>query len=61
MWKNYYHHCDVDWTDIWDSCCNDECPVCGCKEIEPYRSVDVTCTGVAMLKVGEEEDDGSCF
>ncbi len=40
LFVNFYHHCDVEWNDAWDSMCNDECPVCGA-EIEPYRSKDV--------------------
>lgn len=39
--RNYYDHCGTAWNDIWDSKCNDECPVCG-KEVAPIRSVDIT-------------------
>lgn len=34
---NRYHHCGRQWETIWDSGCNDSCPVCEA-EIEPYLS-----------------------
>jgi len=36
-YRNSYKHCDYEWSDEWDSTCNDRCPVCN-KEIEPYLS-----------------------
>lgn len=38
---NYYHHCGTEWTDIWDSTCNDRCPVCRA-EIEPHHSEEIS-------------------
>jgi DNA-directed RNA polymerase subunit RPC12/RpoP len=39
---NYYKcpKCKATWNDCWDSQCNDECPKCGAKDIQPYRSTD---------------------
>jgi len=39
-----YYRCPLDgaeWTDIWDCCCNDMCPRCGQKDIEPYESLEL--------------------
>jgi hypothetical protein len=39
-----YYRCPYDgteWVDIWSCCCNDRCPKCGTKDIEPYKSEDV--------------------
>jgi hypothetical protein len=40
---NYYRCPDdgEEWADVWNCCCNDRCPKCGLKDIEPYRSEDV--------------------
>jgi len=43
FFQNFYH-CPSDgtmWDDVWSCMCNDRCPVCN-KEIEPYKSIDVT-------------------
>lgn len=46
LFTNHYRHDDcpvkpgVRWTDEWDCMCNDACPECGTKDIEPYRSED---------------------
>lgn len=40
LYRSYYQHCGEEWQSIWDSACNDECPVCG-KEIEPYDYEEV--------------------
>lgn len=39
---NYYQcpECQTLWEDVWDCACNDECPNCGIKDIEPYDSRD---------------------
>jgi hypothetical protein len=40
-----YYRCPFDgteWTDVWDCCCNDMCPLCERKDIEPYESLELT-------------------
>lgn len=32
---SFYAHCGQEWESIWDSACDDECPVCGAA-ISPY-------------------------
>ena len=37
-----YYRCPFDgteWTNVWDCCCNDMCPRCEQKDIEPYESL----------------------
>ena len=34
----------VEWTNVWDCCCNDMCPLCKEKDIEPYKSLETTVT-----------------
>lgn len=47
MFRNHYHHLDcpkqpgVEWIDTWDCACNDQCPACGTKDIEPYNSEEI--------------------
>ena len=39
-----YYRCPYDgteWADVWSCCCNDQCPKCGTKDIEPYKSEEV--------------------
>jgi hypothetical protein len=39
-----YYRCPYDgteWVDVWSCCCNDMCPKCETKDIEPYKSEDV--------------------
>ena len=39
-----YYRCPYDgteWVDVWSCCCNDMCPKCRTKDIEPYKSEDV--------------------
>ena len=39
-----YYRCPMDgeeWAEVWSCCCNDRCPKCGTKDIEPYRSLAV--------------------
>jgi hypothetical protein len=36
--------CGDEWADVWSCCCNDRCPKCGLKDIEPYKSEDVVHT-----------------
>ena len=38
---NYYVHCGTEWTDEWDCMCNDQCPECHTKDIEPYQSQEI--------------------
>lgn len=42
-----YYRCPNDgeeWADVWSCCCNDKCPKCGTKDIEPYKSMEVVHT-----------------
>ena len=42
-----YYRCPYDgteWVDVWSCCCNDRCPSCGTKDIEPYKSEDAVHT-----------------
>lgn len=32
--------CRTAWTDCWTATCNDACPCCGLKDIEPAESED---------------------
>jgi hypothetical protein len=44
-----YYRCPFDgteWADVWSCCCNDMCPKCETKDIEPYKSKDVIHTKV---------------
>ena len=44
-----YYRCPVDgteWVDVWSCCCNDMCPKCETKDIEPYKSEDVVHTKI---------------
>jgi len=36
---NYYEcpQCGTTWEDEWDCACNDTCPACGTREIEPHH------------------------
>lgn len=39
-----YYRCPEDgeeWVDVWTCCCNDRCPACGVKDIEPYKSFEI--------------------
>ena len=39
-----YYRCPEDgeeWADVWSCCCNDRCPKCGIKDIEPYKSEEI--------------------
>jgi hypothetical protein len=42
-----YYRCPFDgteWTDVWDCCCNDMCPLCEHKDIEPHDSLELADT-----------------
>jgi hypothetical protein len=42
-----YYRCPYDgeeWSDIWSCCCNDRCPKCETKDIQPYKSEEVVRT-----------------
>lgn len=54
QYVNYYR-CPFDgteWVDIWSCCCNDMCPKCGTKDIEPYKSKEVVHTKRAKRTPG---------
>ena len=40
---NYYEcpQCGTTWEDEWDCACNDTCPACGTREIEPHHSEEL--------------------
>lgn len=40
---NYYRcpDCHAEWQNTWSCMCNDGCPRCGTKDIEPYQSEDL--------------------
>jgi len=40
--RNYYRcdDCDVEWSDDWSCCCDDECPSCG-RDYTPTHSEDL--------------------
>jgi hypothetical protein len=40
-YTNFYRcDCGEEWQSNWSCGCNDECPACGLKDIEPYESRD---------------------
>jgi len=40
LFRNHYRcpKCGAKWDDVWSCACNDECPNCNEKDIEPERS-----------------------
>lgn len=40
--NEYRCTCGEEWSDEADCMCNDQCPACGQRDIEPYNSEDVT-------------------
>lgn len=34
--------CGCDWTDEWSAMCDDDCPACGCRHIEPHDSEEIS-------------------
>lgn len=45
-----YYRCPEEgeeWAGVWSCCCNDACPKCGTKDIEPYKSREVAHTKTA--------------
>lgn len=34
--------CHQTWTDEWSCMCDDECPHCGCRNMSPFDSQDLT-------------------
>jgi hypothetical protein len=55
-----YYRCPFDgeeWADVWSCCCNDMCPKCKTKDIEPYKSEDVVHTKPRKRKkTGKQAD-----
>ena len=43
FFRNYYRcaECGCEWTFVWQSHCEDECPRCGDCHMSPYKSEDV--------------------
>lgn len=39
-WRNFYRcpQCKNEWDDEWSSIVNDDCPICGCRHVEPHMS-----------------------
>jgi hypothetical protein len=54
---NYYRRPfdGEEWADVWSCCCNDKCPKCETKDIEPYKSEDVIHTKPKKRKQAREE------
>lgn len=44
--------CKVFWESDWSSGCDDECPGCGCSDVSPVESIDLTV-------IVEPSDEGS--
>ena len=42
--RNLYRceDCGQEWADEWSATCDDDCPHCGSRHMEPYESVDLT-------------------
>jgi hypothetical protein len=40
---NHYRcpQCEGEWTDKWSATCDDDCPHCGLRHIEPFKSEDL--------------------
>jgi rubrerythrin len=58
---NWYRcsECQHEWEDEWSSGCNDECPDCGARDVEPYyRGEDGPEREAALAKLSESNDDG---
>jgi hypothetical protein len=48
-----YYRCPYDgteWVDVWSCCCNDMCPKCETKDIEPYKSEDIVHTKIVKYE-----------
>ena len=56
-WFRKHHTCDcgAEWWDEWDCLCNDQCPVCGLKDIEPDDCEEIA-DGTGQLEPGEIAD-----
>lgn len=37
----YCEECDTEWEDEWSCTCDDECSVCGNRDISPYKSEEI--------------------
>jgi hypothetical protein len=45
MWfRNHYRceDCECEWSGEWSCTCDDDCPDCGSRHMEPYESDDLT-------------------
>jgi hypothetical protein len=42
--RNHYrcYKCRSEWNDDWSCMCDDECPVCGARDVTPLDSDDLT-------------------
>lgn len=42
--RNQYvcEDCNDEWEDKWSAMCDDDCPHCGSRHIEPHHSIDLT-------------------
>jgi hypothetical protein len=42
--RNQYvcEECEESWEDEWSCCCDDDCPHCGARHMEPVDSIDLT-------------------
>ena len=41
---NTYHcsDCGIEWGGEWSCACDDECPCCGCSDLSPIKSDDIS-------------------
>jgi hypothetical protein len=57
-----YYRCPYDgteWADVWSCCCNDMCPKCKTKDIEPYKTEDVVHTNRPKFKRPAQNSRGN--
>jgi hypothetical protein len=42
--RNQYlcEDCECEWQDEWSATCDDDCPECGSRHMEPFDSIDLT-------------------
>ena len=43
LFRNFYRceRCGHQWQDVWGSQCDDDCPACGARHMQPYKSENV--------------------
>jgi len=63
--RNIYRceNCGQEWEDEWSATCDDDCPQCGSRHLEPYESVDLTeiieeCEGTFLVYRSPDTAEG---